>query len=379
SAVSSTASNRCRSETLVLRAIPSTLMRGGTSKGLYFNARDLPQSVGARDRVLLAAMGSPDVRQIDGVGGAHPLTSKVAVISPSRRADADVDYLFLQVVVDKAEVSDSQNCGNILAGVGPWSIEHGLVRVTGDSTPVRIHMVNTGSIAVAHVPTPNGAVEYEGDARIDGVPGSAAAIPIDFLDVAGSSCGQLFPTGSNIDRVDGIDVTCIDNGMPVVVMRAADLGCQGDETPEALEANAALKARIERIRLALGPRMNLGDVTKKTVPKMCLVSPARHGGTINTRTFIPYRVHEAIGVLGAVSVATACLTPGSVAAQVADLTPRSGAQRLEIEHPTGFFTVEMDVTVGESAVTVNRSALLRTARKLLEGQVFVPASAWSNT
>jgi 4-oxalomesaconate tautomerase len=362
----------------MLRGIPSTLMRGGTSKGLYFNARDLPQSAAARDRVLLAAMGSPDVRQIDGVGGAHPLTSKVAVIGPSQRADADVDYLFLQVVVDKAEVSDSQNCGNILAGVGPWSIEHGLLPVNGDSTPVRIHMVNTGSIAVAHVPTPNGAVEYEGDARIDGVPGSAAAIPIDFLDVAGSSCGQLFPTGSHSDRIDGIEVTCIDNGMPVVVMRAADLGCQGDETPEALEANETLKGRIERIRLALGPRMNLGDVVKKTVPKMCLVSPARHGGTINTRTFIPHRVHEAIGVLGAVSVATACLTPGSIAAQVARLTPRSGAQRLEIEHPTGFFTVEMDVTVDGTAVTVNRSALLRTARKLLQGEVFVPASAWSN-
>jgi 4-oxalomesaconate tautomerase len=362
----------------MLRSIPGTLMRGGTSKGLYFHARDLPQTAGARDRVLLAAMGSPDVRQIDGVGGAHPLTSKVAVIGPSQRADADVDYLFLQVVVDKAEVSDSQNCGNILAGVGPWSIEHGLVPVSGASTPVRIHMVNTGSVAVAHVPTPDGAVEYEGDARIDGVPGSAAAIPIDFLDVAGSSCGQLFPTGSNLDRIDGIDVTCIDNGMPVVVMRAANVGKQGDETPEALEADPALKARIERIRLTLGPRMGLGDVARKTVPKMCLVSPARQGGTINTRTFIPHRVHEAIGVLGAVSVATACVTPGSVAAQVAGLTPRSGAQRLEIEHPTGFFTVEMDVTVEGTTVTVNRSALLRTARKLLEGEVFVPAGAWSD-
>jgi len=360
----------------MLRAIHSTLMRGGTSKALYFNAKDLPHSPRARDRVLLAAMGSPDPRQIDGVGGAHPLTSKVAVIGPATRADADVDYLFLQVVVDKAEVSDSQNCGNILAGVGPWSIENGLVRIAGASTPVRIHMVNTGSVAVAHVPTPNGAVEYEGDARIDGVPGSAAAIPIDFLDVAGSSCGKLFPTESNIDRIEGIEVTCIDNGMPVVLMRAADLGKRGDETPEELEGDSALKTRIERIRLTAGPRMNLGDVTKKTVPKMCLVSPARHGGTIHTRTFIPHRVHEAIGVLGAVSVATACVTPGSVAAQVADLKTRSGLQRLEIEHPTGFFTVEMDVTVEGSTVTVNRSALLRTARKLMEGEVFIPRNAW---
>ena len=362
----------------MLRAIPSTLMRGGTSKALYFNAQDLPRSVRARDRVLLAAMGSPDPRQIDGVGGAHPLTSKVAIIGPSKRPDADVDYLFLQVVVDKAEVSDSQNCGNILAGVGPWSIEHGLVRVVGASTPVRIHMLNTGSIAVAHVPTPRGAVEYEGEARIDGVPGSAAAIPIDFLDVAGSSCGKLFPTESNIDRIEGIEVTCIDNGMPVVLMRVADLGKRGDESPEALEGDEALKARIERIRLAAGLRMNLGDVGKKTVPKMCLVSPARHGGTIHTRTFIPHRVHEAIGVLGAVSVATACVSPGSVGAQVAGLEPRSGPQRLDIEHPSGFFTVEMDVTVKGTNVTVNRSALLRTARKLMQGEVYVPESAWSD-
>ncbi len=363
----------------MLRAIPSTLMRGGTSKALYFHAQDLPQAVAARDRVLLAAMGSPDPRQIDGVGGAHPLTSKVAIIGPATRPDADVDYLFLQVVVDKAEVSDSQNCGNILAGVGPWAIEQGLMSITGASTPVRIHMLNTGSVAVAHVPTPRGAVEYEGDARIDGVPGSAAAIPIDFLDVAGSSCGKLFPTESHLDCVEGIGVTCIDNGMPVVLMRAGDLGKRGDESPEELEGDAVLTARIERLRLAVGPKMNLGDVARKTVPKMCLVSAARHGGTIHTRTFIPHRVHEAIGVLGAVSVATACVTPGSVAAQVAGLSPRSGLQRLEIEHPTGFFTVEMDVTVDGAAVTVNRSALVRTARKLMQGEVFVPGSAWSDS
>lgn len=362
----------------MLHAIPSTLMRGGTSKALYFHVRDLPQTAAARNKVLLAAMGSPDARQIDGVGGAHPLTSKIAIIGPSQRPDADVDYLFLQVVVDKAEVSDSQNCGNILAGVGPWSIENGLVRATGESTAVRIHMLNTASIAVAHVPTPGGAVEYEGDARIDGVPGTAAAIPIDFLDVAGSSCGALLPTGHAVDTIEGTQVTCIDNGMPVVVMRAADLGKLGDETPEALEADEVLKARIERIRLAVGPQMNLGDVAKKTVPKMCLVSPPRHGGLIQTRTFIPHRVHEAIGVLGAVSVATACLTPGSVAAQVTGLRPHSGAQRLEIEHPTGFFTVEMDVTVTGERVAVNRSALLRTARKLMQGEVFVPSSAWSD-
>jgi len=361
----------------VLKAIPCTLMRGGTSKGLYFHERDLPGDRASRDRVLLAAMGSPDERQIDGVGGAHPLTSKVAVIRPSTRADADVDYLFLQVFVDKAEVSDSQNCGNILAGVGPWAIENGLVEARDPTTPVRIHMLNTGSIAVAHVPTPGGRVEYEGDARIDGVPGTAAAIMIDFLDVAGSSCGALLPTGSAVDRVDGVDVTCIDNGMPVVILRAEDFGKSGAESPEALEADAALKARIEKIRLELGPRMNLGDVTRKTVPKMCLVSPARHGGAIDTRTFIPHRVHEAIGVLGAVSVATACVTPGSVAAQVAGIRGGSGTRELDIEHPTGFFTVAMDIFVAGERIEVKRAALVRTARKLMSGEVYVPARAWS--
>jgi 4-oxalomesaconate tautomerase len=361
----------------VLRPIPATLMRGGTSKGLYFNVRDLPAERRVRDRVLLAAMGSPDVRQIDGVGGAHPLTSKVAVIGPATRVDADVDYLFLQVVVDKAEVGDSQNCGNILAGVGPWAIENGLVPVAASMTPVRIHMVNTNSIAVANVPTPNGAVEYEGDARIDGVPGTAAGVSIDFLDVAGSSCGALFPTGNASDRIEGVEVTCIDNGMPVVLLNAEAFGISGAESPDALEANTALKARVEKIRLSVGPRMNLGDVARKTVPKMSLISPARHGGDLNTRTFIPHRVHEAIGVLGAVSVATACVVPGTVAARITGRAGSPALRRLEIEHPTGFFTVEVDVAIDGSEVKVTRSALLRTARKLMRGEVFVPSSAWS--
>jgi 4-oxalomesaconate tautomerase len=356
----------------MLKPIPCTVMRGGTSKGLYFQAHDLPADRAARDAVLLAAMGSPDARQIDGMGGAHPLTSKVAVIGPSSRDDADVDYLFLQVVVDKAEVSDSQNCGNILAGVGPFAIENGLVPVAGPVTSVRIHMVNTGALAVAHVPTPGGLVEYEGDARIDGVPGTAAAIPIDFLDVAGSSCGALLPTGNVVDEVAGVRVTCIDNGMPVVILNAADFGVKGDEAPEVLEADATLKARVEAIRLELGPRMKLGDVAKKTVPKMTLVSPPAHGGAVGTRSFIPHRVHEAIGVLGAVSVATACVLPGSVAAEVAGLDGATGPQRLEVEHPTGFFTVDMDVAADGAGIKVNRSALLRTARKLMRGEVYVP-------
>jgi len=358
----------------VLTGIPCTLMRGGTSKGLYFHADDLPGDRTLRDRVLLAAMGSPDVRQIDGLGGAHPLTSKVAVISRSAQPGADVDYLFLQVVVDRAEVSDSQNCGNILAGVGPWAIENGLVPIAGGSTPVRIHMVNTGSTAVAHVPTPEGAVEYEGNARIDGVPGTAAPIALEFLDVAGSSCGSLLPTGSVVDTVDGVEVTCIDNGMPVIIVRASALGVTGAEAPAELEANTALAARVEALRLRLGPLMNLGDVTRKTVPKICLVSAPRQGGSIATATFIPHRVHEAIGVLGAVSVATACVIPGTVASQVS----RPGdpaSRRIEVEHPTGFFTVEVDVELGKD-IHVRRAQLLRTARKLMRGDVFVPGAIW---
>ena len=357
----------------MLTGIPCTLMRGGTSKGLYFDAADLPDERALRDRVLLAAMGSPDVRQIDGVGGAHPLTSKVAVISRSSLPNADVDYLFLQVVVDKPEVSDSQNCGNILAGVGPWAIENGLVPVAGPTTPVRIHMVNTKSLAVAHVRTPQGAVEYEGDARIDGVPGTAAPIALEFLDVAGSSCGALLPTGLVRDRLDGIELTCIDNGMPVIIVRAADLGVTGAETPAQLEGNAALVAKVESIRLAMGPRMNLGDVVRKTVPKVCLVSAPRRGGSIATATFIPHRVHDAIGVLGAVSVATACVVPGTVAANVAKMP--AGARRIEVEHPTGFFTVDVEVELGER-LEVRSSTLLRTARKLMRGDVFVPGALW---
>jgi 4-oxalomesaconate tautomerase len=238
-------------------------------------------------------------------------------------------------------------------------------------------MVNTGSIAVAHVPTRDGQVEYEGDARIDGVPGTAAGIMIDFLDVAGSSCGALLPTGAAVDRVDGIDVTCIDNGMPVALMRASDLGKVGTESPEELESDATLKARVESIRLALGPRMNLGDLAKKTVPKMCLISPPQHGGTVHTRTFIPHRVHDAIGVLGAVSVATACVLPGSVADGIARISDSGATCELEIEHPTGFFTVVMDVVVAGGSVEVRRAALVRTARKLMSGEVFVPARAWS--
>lgn len=360
-------------------AIPSSVLRGGTSKGLYFLAEDLPGDRAVRDAVLLAAMGSPDDREIDGMGGGHPLTSKVAVVARSDRPDADVGYLFLQVWPDRAEVSDNQNCGNLLAGVGPFALESGLVSADGEQTDVRIWMENTSSLAVAHVQTPGGVVRYDGDARIDGVPGTHAPIPIDFLDIAGSSCGALLPTGNAVDEIDGVRVTCIDNGMPVVCIAATDLGVTGHESPAELEADTELTSRVESIRLAAGRLMNLGDVTSKTVPKMSLLSPARHGGVIDTRTFIPHRVHEAIGVFGAVSVATACLVPGSVAAEIAALPAAGGALELEVEHPSGFFTVSMEVDVADGKVVVHRAALLRTARLLMRGDVFVPASVWGHS
>src|SRR5690554_5112274 len=248
-------------------------MRGGTSKGGYFLAEDLPQDATDRDDFLLSVISSPDARQIDGMGGAHPLTSKVALVRKSTREDADVDYLFLQVFVDKPLVSDKQNCGNILAGVGPFAIERGLVAATGETTSVRIYMENTGQIAVAVIQTPGGRVRYDGDARIDGVPGTAAPVPITFADTAGSSCGALLPTGTPVDTIEGIACTLIDNGMPCVVLAASDLGLAGNETPETLEANAPLREKLETLRLAAGPMMNLGDVAEKSVPKMTMVSP----------------------------------------------------------------------------------------------------------
>ena len=359
-------------------AIPCAAMRGGTSKGLVFLADNLPQDAATRDAVLLAAMGSPDPREIDGMGGSHPLTSKVAVVSPSARDDADVEYLFLQVWPDRAEVSDSQNCGNMLAAVGPFAIEQGLVAPGEATTPVSIWMRNTRTLATALIQTPDGQVRYDGQARIDGVPGTHAPIPIEFADVAGSSCGALLPTGNVTDVINGVSVTCIDNGMPVVCLAASDFGLTGQEPPAELEANAELKKRVEAIRLAAGPLMNLGDVTDKTVPKMSLVSPPANGGTICTRTFIPHRVHEAIGVLGAVSVATACVLPGSVAHEVAVAGDQAdGSLDIEVEHPTGFFTVTIDVKLEAGGPVLTRSALLRTARLLMRGEVMVPSSVWS--
>jgi len=357
-------------------AIPCMLMRGGTSKGAYFIDRDLPDDVATRDRVLLAALGSPDRRQIDGVGGADPLTSKVAIVNRSQRPGIDVDFLFAQVSLDEGRVDTTPNCGNILAGVGPFALERGLIAAQDGHTRIRIYTVNTGMVSEVLIETPGGHVNYGGSARIDGVPGTAAPIPIDFLDVAGSVCGSLLPTGNIADVIDAVHVTCIDNGMPVVIMRADALGIKGYESRDALNANAALKARVEQIRLRAGHMMNLGDVTNKVVPKMSLVAPPRAGGALCSRTFIPHDCHAAVGVLGAVTLATAAVMRGSVAHEVA-VVPGGSPKRISVEHPTGEFTVELETEESPSGIVIRRAALLRTARMLMRGEILIPAAIWS--
>jgi 4-oxalomesaconate tautomerase len=346
------------------------LMRGGTSKGAYFLAEDLPRDPEERDDLLIRIMGSGDPRQIDGIGGAHPLTSKVAVISRPADGDddeADVDYLFLQLGVDEATVSGQQNCGNLLAGVGPFAVERGLVPAGPEQTTARIRMVNSASLATARFPTPGGAPDYDGDTAISGVPGTAAAIVLDFAATEGSATGSLLPTGHRRDEIDGVEVTCVDNGMPVVVARAADLGLTGYESHTELEADQALAGRIQSLRVQAGKLMGLGDVTATSIPKTTLVAAPRDGGTICTRTFIPVRPHTAIGVLGAVSVVTALALPGTVGAELAG---RPAGARYDVEHPTGHLAVEAEIDTSGRVPRARRSGVVRTARKLFDGTVF---------
>lgn len=350
-------------------SIPCMLMRGGTSKGTYFLASDLPTDSKELERALLGIMGSPDKRQIDGVGGAHPLTSKVAIIKKSERPGVDVDYLFVQVFVDEAKTTTAQNCGNILAAVGPFAIENGLVAAQEGETFVTVYMENTDSVAKQRILTPGKKVQYSGDAAIDGVPGKHAPIMIEFLDVAGSSCGALFPTGNFVDEVNGLNVTMVDNGMPVVMIDARELGLQGDESIEALEANTELKKTIEDLRLKVGPMMNLGDVKDKTVPKMTIVSPPKNGGLLNTRSFIPHRVHDAVGVLAAASVATAANIPGAVGHDIANI-PQGQRRVCEVEHPTGSMGVEVVLNDDPNNMIPKSTSIMRTARLLFSGTAY---------
>jgi 4-oxalomesaconate tautomerase len=357
----------------VTDGVSCMILRGGSSKGAYFLAHDLPSDALERDALLLRIMGSPDARQIDGIGGAHPLTSKVAVIAPSADESADIDYLFLQVGVGEPVVSDRQNCGNLLAGVAPFAIERGLVAAPDNGEfSVRIKMLNTGSVATARLHTAGGMPIYEGETAIASVPGTAAAIALEFEDIAGGSTGSLLPTGNTFDDIDGVCCTLVDNGMPVVVMAAEELGVTGYESCEELEQNQQLRAKLEAIRLDAGQRMNLGDVTSTTIPKLTMVAPPRDGGHLCTRTFIPHRCHDAIGVLGAVSVATAALLPGSPAhAMMGDLD----GDVVQLEHPTGVFDAVIEIRQHAGGpIHVQRAGIIRTARKLMDGTVFPRAN-----
>jgi 4-oxalomesaconate tautomerase len=359
-------------------------MRGGTSKGPFFKEADLPKDVATRDRVLLAALGSPDARQIDGIGGAHPLTSKAGIVGRSAVAGVDLDFLFAQIQPNADTVDTTPNCGNMLAAVVPFALETGMVQAQGDSTTLRVLTRNTGMQCDITVDTRGGVVQYAGSARIDGAPGTSAPITINFLDTVGSVCSGLLPTGRVLDRITvnapgmeafSLDVTCIDNGMPLVIFKASDVGCTGYEGVAELNANVALKARIEALRLQVSVLMGLGDVTKKNYPKMTLIAPPRAGGSLATRSFIPHVCHDAIGVLAAVTVGTACVLPGSVCEGVA-VMPQQGLERtVSVEHPTGEFSVALGLDPANPH-NVTRAALLRTARLLMRGEVMVPVSVW---
>lgn len=365
-------------------AIPCWFMRGGTSKGPFFRATDLPEDATSRDAILLASMGSPDPRQIDGLGGATPLTSKAGIVAVSERDDADLEFQFAQLQPNNAVVDLTPNCGNMLAAVVPFALESGLLVAEDDTTTARVLTLNTGQIAEITVPTPAGEfgryVEYAGEAQIDGVPGTAAPISINFLDTAGSVCSSLLPTGHVRDRVEvpgvgAVDVTCIDNGQPLVIVAAAALGRTGYEPTTALNEDQDLKSRLQDLRLTCGELMGLGDVSGRNYPKMTLVSRPTQGGAINTRSFIPHVCHDSIGVLAAVTAATACVIEGTVAHDLAEIPPGARGQ-VSVEHPAGEFSIDLSLDPANPQRVI-KSALLRTARLLMAGDVFIPRHTWT--
>lgn len=348
-------------------------LRGGSSKGLYFLASDLPMLGSLNSEILLDAIGR-DTSQIDGLGGGQAVTSKVAIVSKSTSTKADVDFLFVQIVVGKGCIDTTPNCGNLLAGVGPFAIEAKLVEPKSPETRIRVNMLNTKKLCELTVRTENGQVCYEGNQKIDGVPGTSAPIVCNYLDVAGGVTGALFPTKNLRDKVDGINVTCIDNGMPVVLIQAKELNIKGNESPEELNNNFTLRAKLEKIRLAIAPKMNIPDAIEKAIPKMCIISQAKHKGIIDTRTFIPHECHPSIGVLGAVTVATACIIKGTVAE---DLVHEKYApnQPIIVEHPSGEITVKLDFEINNGRTNIKSAGVVRTARLLSKGTLFVPSKA----
>lgn len=344
------------------------LIRGGSSKGIYFKKEDLPNEVELRDEIILSIIGRDD-RQVDGLGGANPLTSKVAIVSKSLKEDCDIDFLFIQVVVGENRVDSSPNCGNILAGVGAFAIESSLYEVEQNVSYIKVNMINSNNICELILQTPNKKISYEGNTKIDGVPGTSAPIVCNYMNVAGSVCGSLFPTGNKRDLINGVNVTCIDNGMPVVLIAASELGKTGYESCAQLSEDREFKEKLEAIRLKVAPLMNLGDVSKRVVPKMTIVSKAINGGNINTRTFIPHNCHAAIGVLGAVSVASACLYEDCVTTGFHNVK-QSLSNNISVEHPSGEFSVELTCEENDKELEIKKAGLLRTARLISKGEAY---------
>ncbi|MFT5487057.1 MAG: 4-oxalomesaconate tautomerase [Paracoccaceae bacterium] len=355
-------------------AIPAIFMRGGTSRGLYFNKADLPEDQSLWDGILLAAFGSPDPRQVDGVGGTTSVTSKTCIISPSEREDCDVDYFFAQVSVDDASVDYGPTCGNMLAGVGPYAIETGLVSVEDGETRVRIHQVNTGGKVEAVIQTPGGHVEFEGDASIDGVPGTGAPILLNFMDAIGSYTDELFPTGKPMEQIDGIDVTLVDAAMPVMVMRAADIGKTGYETAAELSADEAFFARVEPMRREAGKRMGLGDVSGKVVPKIIIAAAPRSDGNISSRYFVPDKTHETHAITGGIALAYACLAEGTVVQPMAKPVEAGDRPEFSIEHPVGQLHLSLTLQDHGAGAEIEAAGIIRTARMIMQGGVMIPES-----
>jgi len=349
--------------------IPYMQIRGGSSKGIFLNKEDLPTDISLRNRVILSIVGR-DKRQIDGLGGANPLTSKVAIVSLSKNSDADIDFLFVQVVVGEDRVDSTPNCGNILAGVGAFALESGLLEAQGEVTKIRVNMINSDKICELILQTPNKKITYEGSTAIDGVPGFSSPIICNYIDIAGAICGELFPTGKKLDVIKEVHVTCIDNGMPVVIVPASEFGKTGYESCDELSGDENFKSKLESVRLEAGRMMGLGDVSKKVIPKMTLIAPAVNGGDICTRTFIPHTCHAAIGVLGAVSVASACLFEESVVKGIAKIS-KNLIHSISVEHPSGEFSISLESEIGDGEISIKKAGLLRTARLLSRGEVYI--------
>lgn len=358
--------------------IPCVLMRGGTSKGPVILASDLPENIQERDSVLLALMGSGHELEIDGIGGGSPQTSKVAIVSPSDSPDADIDYLFAQVMVKERRVDTTPNCGNMLCAVGPFAIEKGLVKAKSPVTRVRIRNLNTGTFIDAEVQTPGGRVSYEGDTHIDGVPGTAASIGLTFLNSAGCKTGKLLPTGNVVDVFDGVEVTCIDMAMPMVIINAEQMGKRGDESPAELDADVAFMERLENIRIHAGRIMGFGDVTHKVIPKPVLISKPTEGGTIKVRYFMPHNCHKAIAITGSIGISTATIIEGSVAQKIiAKNSQKKISDVIKIEHPSG--CIQVSLFKENSKIEDTRASVIRTTRKLFEGNVYIPETVLSES